>query len=415
MKTVRFTFVHDRFNRAAVASLIAALEDLVGDPQAAIRTVSTLLAEHVGIDPACGVSEVFCFSTMTANAPRAIALHGRLRAVWGRAFTSICGGSHAAGDPRSLLEAGFDYCCMGEGEDVIREVYRHAVRGEPLKRIRGLLHLEGGEVRGRQAATVPEIECYSPLPLKVQFPTHIEIGRGCRWRCLYCQTPHLHGRHERFRSPGRVEEVVRRYASFGMRDYRFLLPNTLGYMSDRAGAPNCEALDELLDRTSRACGGGRVFLGSFPSEVRPDYVTERALRVLKKYVSNKGLVIGGQSGSRRILETVKRGHGVDAILRACDVSTSCDFEPSVDLMLGFPGETADDRAATLDLVEHLGAGGAVTNMHFFMPLPGTDLADAQPVFLDDEVRRKLDRFGQQGILRGRWRRQEEISRTWASR
>jgi radical SAM superfamily enzyme YgiQ (UPF0313 family) len=186
-------------------------------------------------------------------------------------------------------------------------------------------------------------------------------------------------------------------------------------MSEKCGVPNCAALEELLARSSKACGGGRIFLGSFPSEVRPDYVTEPALRVLKAHVSNTGLVIGGQSGSGSVLDAVKRGHGIGAIRRACDISLACGFEPSVDLVLGFPGETAEDRAATLDLVEHLGTIGAFTNMHFFMPLPGTALAGALPVFLSDGVRRRLDRFAQQGILRGRWRRQEKLSRKWVCR
>ena len=74
-----------------------------------------------------------------------------------------------------------------------------------------------------------------------------------------------------------------------MKDYRFLLPNTLGYLSEAPGVPNCGALEELLTRSRAVCGGGRIFLGSFPSEIRPDYVTEPALRVLKAGVSNKGL------------------------------------------------------------------------------------------------------------------------------
>jgi len=398
-----------------VASLVAALEDVVEDPRTCIRAVRPGEVEEVEFGPSDGISEILCFSTMTANAAKAIGILQRLRRKWGDAFTGICGGPHAAGDPRSLLEAGMDYCCVGEGEDVVREVCRRAAEGKSLGSVRGLLHLEGGELSGKMTIRPVQIERYSALPLRVEFPTYIEIGRGCRWKCSYCQTPQVHGCQERYRSPGMVERVVRCYAAFGMKDFRFLLPNTLGYMSEESGVPNCAALEELLARSGKACGGGRIFLGSFPSEVRPDYVTEAALRVLKAHVSNTGLVMGGQSGSGRILDAVKRGHGVEAIRRACDISLACGFEPSVDLVLGFPDETEEDRAATLDLVEHLGRRGAITNMHFFMPLPGTALAGASPVFLDDGVRRRLDMFAQQGILRGRWRRQERLSREWACR
>jgi radical SAM superfamily enzyme YgiQ (UPF0313 family) len=83
-------------------------------------------------------------------------------------------------------------------------------------------------------------------------------------------------------------------------------------------------------------------------------------------------------------------------------------------MLGLPGEDTEDREATLNLVEELGDRGVVSNMHFFVPLPGTALMAAEPVFLSDTQRRRLDRFAQSGILRGRWRRQEETAKKWAS-
>jgi B12-binding domain/radical SAM domain protein len=413
MNRVRFTFVRDGFNRTAVAALVAALEGLVEDLDAFVRTVGAGDVDDLELDTTPATSEILCFSTMTASAGKAFDIHRRLRRRWGGCFTSIFGGAHASGDPRSLLEAGIDYCCVGEGEDVIRAMYGQAARGEGLQAVPGLFRLENGSLVGERTPAPVDIQSYNALPMRVQFPTYIEIGRGCRWKCLYCQTPQVHGAVERYRSPGDVEKVVRRYAEFGMKDFRFLLPNALGYMSEQPGVPNCAALEELLARSGRACGGGRLFLGSFPSEVRPDYVTERALRVIKAYVSNAGLVIGGQSGSRNMLEAVKRGHGVGATKRACEISLACGFEASVDLVLGFPGETKEDRRATIGLIEQLGEKGVTINMHFFMPLPGTALSARRPMLLSDGMRRRLDRYAQQGILRGRWRRQEQLSRKWA--
>jgi len=412
MSSVRFTFVVDGFNRTAVATLIAALEDVAEDIDEAVRTVQANEIEVLDFDITGAVREIVCFSTMTPNADKAVATHNRLRRKWGGTFTSIFGGSHASGDPGALLGSGIDFCCVGEGEHVIKEVYGRVVTGETPASVPGLFRLAGKKVSGEKAVRPVDIEACNALPMTVQFPTYIEIGRGCRWKCLYCQTPQVHGAVERYRSPGNVEKAVRRYAEFGMKDFRFLLPNALGYMSEQPGVPNCAALDELLARSRKVCGGGRLFLGSFPSEVRPDYVTEKALLVLKSYVSNAGLVIGGQSGSRRMLAAVKRGHGVGVVLRACDISLACGFEASIDLVLGFPGETAEDRRATIDLIEQLGSKGVVTNMHFFMPLPGTALSGRRPAFLNHGIRRRLDRYAQQGILRGRWRRQEQISRKW---
>lgn len=412
---MRFTFVADRFNRTAIASLLSALEDLVRDPDADLRVVRAEDLEGVDLRGTGDRLEVLCLSTMTVNAGAALDAHRKLRRRWGRAFVSICGGAHASGDPASLLRAGVDFCCVGEGEEVIRSIWRGILDGTDLAAVPGLYGLEKGATEGTVSDRHVDIDSYRALPARIRFPTYIEIGRGCKWECSYCQTPQIHGTNERYRSAENVEGVVGRYAAFGMRDFRFLLPNALGYMSERPKVPNCEALEDLLELSRRASRGGRIFLGSFPSEVRPDYVTEQALKILKRSVSNSGIVIGGQSGSPGILDSVHRGHSVEDIKRACRIGLASGFEVSVDLVLGFPGETPEDRTATLDLVRELGAAGIISNMHFFMPLPGTALESAQPVFLSHVERRRLDTLGQQGILRGRWRRQEQTARMLADR
>jgi radical SAM superfamily enzyme YgiQ (UPF0313 family) len=199
-----------------------------------------------------------------------------------------------------------------------------------------------------------------------------------------------------------------------MKDFRLLLPNALGYGSSTPGEPNCEMLEELLRRATLAAGAGRVFLGSFPSEMRPDYVTPEAVGILKLYVSNRQVVIGAQSGSRRLLDVLRRGHSADLIEEACRVVAGHGFLPTVDLMFGFPAEEPADREATFDLAERLRRARAIINMHFFMPLPGTPLAGAVPRFLKASERDRLEELAWKGVIRGRWRRQEEIAQEWSS-
>ncbi len=367
-------------------------------------------------------------SAMTMTARPATELHRDLKSKWGgTAFTSICGGPHPTGDAASVLKGesasdtgrspgtGFDYACVGEGEDIVKEVALGLARGKALDGVAGLFRLKDDELTGEVRRDRVDLERCPPLPMRNRFPTHIEIGRGCRWGCAYCQTPGIHGRVERFRSLDSIEKVVDFYARTGMKDYRFVLPNALGYASDRPGSPNCDALSDLLERARSRARGGRLFLGSFPSEARPEYVTAEALGILKEHVSNEKLVIGGQSGSQRILDELKRGHSVEDIRKACDTAIGAGFKPAIDLVLGFPGESAEDRRQTFKLMEDLAGQGSRVNMHFFMPLPGTPLAEGTPVFLREHDRRVLDRLAQDGIVRGGWRRQEEFSRIWVKR
>ena len=414
MKTlVRFTFVCNRLNRTATAALISALENRVEDVSGSIRVVNPGEAVGIGFDQSGRVAEILCMSSMTASFAAVRKLLAVIRDRRSRvAFTSVCGGAHSSGDPLSVLEAGFDYCCVGEGEDVIGEIAECAAAGEGLDRIAGLFWLRDGDLKGRLRTEPVDLGRYSPLPRRMRFPTYIEIGRWCRWQCAYCQTPRIHSSEERFRSVREIEEVVSVYAPSGMKDFRLLLPNALGYASSKPRLPNIDGLERVLDSVKSRSKGGRVFLGSFPSEIRPDYVTPEAIRVLASHVSNTTLVIGGQSGSQRMLDLIGRGHSVEDIRRACDIVASCGFKPAVDMMLGLPGETFDDRQATLNLLDDLGRHGAAFNMHFFMPLPGTPLSRCQPVFLTAEERRGLDRLAQRGIVRGKWRSQEATARQW---
>jgi len=72
---------------------------------------------------------------------------------------------------------------------------------------------------------------------------------------------------------------------------------------------NLDAIEKLLEELSKKTRniGGRIFLGSFPSEVRPEHVTEESIKLLRKYVANKSIIMGAQSGSEEILRRINRG------------------------------------------------------------------------------------------------------------
>jgi radical SAM superfamily enzyme YgiQ (UPF0313 family) len=218
----------------------------------------------------------------------------------------------------------------------------------------------------------------------------IEITRGCIYACSFCQTPFLNKARFRHRSPAEVERHVRVFRAAGNRDLRFVSPTSLSYGSPDESV-NLDAVDELLGRVRAAMGeDGRVFFGSFPSEVRPEHVTPEAMRVLKKWVDNDNLIIGGQSGSLRMLEATHRGHDVESIERAVHVAVEGGFTPNVDFILGMPGETPEDAALSLALMERLAKAGARVHNHTFMPLPGTPFKNAPAGTVDDVSRQRLE-------------------------
>jgi B12-binding domain/radical SAM domain protein len=201
----------------------------------------------------------------------------------------------------------------------------------------------------------------------------------------------------------------------GMKDYRFISPTSLSYGSCDESV-NLQAIEALLSAIRKTVGKeGRIFFGSFPSEVRPEHVSQESLQLLKHYVDNDNLIIGGQSGSDDVLQTSRRGHDVQSIVKAVELSVQAGFIPNVDFLFGLPGETENDVKATLQLAETLTAMGAKIHNHTFMPLPGTPFSQQAPGNIDITTQRQLVLLTSQGKAYGQWQQQMEIAKQLAQR
>ena len=332
----------------------------------------------------------------------------------GPALLHVVGGPHATAEPEETLRAGFDLAAVGEGERTLVALLARRGRGED-PRGRGLAWLEGGSLlRGGPAEPV-DLDAYPPFPPGLRRLGSIEITRGCVHACRFCQASFLFGARPRHRSVERVAEAVRVMARRGARDVRFVTPSALGYGSDD-GSPRLDRVEALLVAVREAGGpSGRIFLGSFPSEVRPEHVTPEALRLLRRFVANGALVIGAQSGSDRMLAACHRGHLAEDALRAVRLAVEAGFRPRVDLIFGLPGETPADAALTRRLMEDLAGLGADLHGHAFLPLPGTPWSGKPPGRLDRETRLRLERLASSGRATGQWKRHEILAAWLAAR
>jgi len=324
-----------------------------------------------------------------------------IKALKGKAFL-VAGGPHATGDPWGTLNLGFDAAVHGEAEETLPELLRALEEGSDWRRVKGVYSDEGfSGPRG-----LADLDRYPPWPHWRGLVGPIEITRGCPFACSYCQTTFMFKAFVRHRS---IENVIK-YASImrdmGLKDMRFITPNALSYGGD-GRRPNLEAVEELLARLKKL--GVRTFFGSFPSEVRPEFVNEESIKILKKYVSNKRLVIGAQSASDAVLKRIHRGHAWEDVVNAVEVSVKHGFVPEVDFILGLPGESEEDMMETLRGMRKLASMGARAHLHYFMPLPGTPLAYADPTPLPERVRKEVAKLVGEGKGWGQWLKQEEVS------
>lgn len=307
----------------------------------------------------------------------------------------IAGGPHPSGDPYGTLRMGFDYVFFGEGEVSFVSFLRRIMKGErPEERI----------IKGEKIGLD-----FFPFPRKKRRFSPIEITRGCPSGCFFCQTSYLFGKKFRHRPVEVVKEAVKFALDAGLKDMRFISPNSFAYGSE-GKTPEPDAIYSLLSSIHELVHPrGRIFFGSFPSEVGPEWVTPELVSMVKKFCSNDNLVIGAQSGSERILKAIHRSHGVPEIYRAAECVLSQGLRAYVDIIFGLPGETEEDMYETFKLMENLIKMGARIHAHYFMPLPGTPFARKKPASLPSSLLKDIRRLVSKGKVFGDWEKQMHYS------
>ncbi len=320
-----------------------------------------------------------------------------LKNTYGDKLIIIGGGPHASALPENTLRRGFDYIIKGEGEISFPKLIEKLKKGEEIKE------------KIIQGEKVQNLDDFYPFVKKYGKYGAIEITRGCPWGCKFCQTTYLFGRDVRHRSIEKICDLVCDLLAVGITDIRFITPNALSYGTDGFKADYnmlYEFLKSVRDVVKRR---GRIFFGNFPSEVRPDFLTEDIALLLKEFVDNQYLIIGAQTGSDSLLEKIGRGHTVSDVYTAVQNALKAGFTPHVDFMFGLPGETQADRRKTVRVMEELSGMGARIHAHTFMPLPGTPFQNAKLNPIDNETKSALGRLAGQGVLYGQWQTQEKLA------
>jgi B12-binding domain/radical SAM domain protein len=307
--------------------------------------------------------DITCYSLNSLNEP---AFREEIREA---PCTTIAGGPHATACPAEVARYA-DYVVVGEGEFTLPRLLARLEEGK-----------EGpvpGVVTGAGGLPVDHAVRLDAFPPFSVMKGYIEISRGCPFGCAFCQTPRIFGRAMRHRSIDAIAAYARRY-----RDVRLVSPNALAYGSD-GRHPHPDKVEKLLSSLD-----GNIYFGTFPNEVRPEFVDDRALELITRYCSNTRVAFGIQSGSDRVLAAIGRGHTVADGIRA------------VELILGFPCETPGDEEATLGLIRTVVRTGRV-RLHAFIPLPGTPLAGTTPRPVSAGAARALGRLALAGKLTGTW-------------
>jgi tRNA-2-methylthio-N6-dimethylallyladenosine synthase len=239
---------------------------------------------------------------------------------------------------------------------------------------------------GRSVVDVsfPEIEKFDhlPAPRAEGSRAFVSIMEGCSKYCSFCIVPYTRG-DEISRSFESVLLEVRQLASQGVREITLLGQNVNAY----AGPMEDGALVDLATLIHHVAAVPGVelirFTTSHPLEFNDSLI--EAYANVSKLANHLHLPV--QSGSDRVLALMKRGYTAlefkDKIrrLRAVrpDISISSDF------IIGFPGETDRDFAATLALVRDAGLDQSFAFLYSRRPgTPAASLPDEVPLEVKQE-------------------------------
>jgi tRNA-2-methylthio-N6-dimethylallyladenosine synthase len=245
-------------------------------------------------------------------------------------------------------------------------------------------------------APLVKITARPPAPRRLR--AYVTVMEGCEKHCTFCVVPVTRGR-ERSHPPAIILDEVRGLAAEGVREVTLLGQTVNAYGRDLTPPTDLPALLELI---SEVDGIERIrFTTSNPYNLTPRLIA--AFRDLPKVCRYFHLPL--QSGANRILERMNRGYTREHYLHLIDELRAAvpDLALSTDVIVGFPGETEEDFAATLAVVEHV----AYDNVFAFRysRRPGTPAAEMPEQVPDavkaDRNRRLLEVAGQVGAARAR--------------
>jgi len=240
----------------------------------------------------------------------------------------------------------------------------------------------GGRALDTEFPVEDKFDTLKDRPKSKRGPTaFLTVQEGCDKFCSFCVVPYTRGA-EVSRPADRILREARGLVEAGVREITLLGQNVNAYHGHEGG------LAGLIGALAGIDGLDRIrFTTSHPNDMDDALIAAHGdCAKLMPY-----LHLPVQSGSDRMLKAMNRKHTADGYLRLIERLRAAqpDLAMSGDFIVGFPGETEDDFAATLALVEEVRYASAYSFR--YSARPGTPAAERAPV-PDDVSAERLARL-----------------------
>lgn len=333
--------------------------------------------------------DIIGLSFLTTAVLKAAGLVKALKTVSGKAIIAA-GGPHVSGLPKESMDLlGLDYAVAGEGEMPFLRLCAALNGNADSRSISGLVYRNGPEVVANPIGGFIENLDELPLPAwhlvnmaNYLFPPGyikglfyrrtmpVMTSRGCPSRCVFCSSPNIFGRKIRRRSVASVIAEIKALKTRYDIDGIFFLDDTF-----TVGTPWVMDLCDALI-------GEKIGL-PWSCQTKVNVVTKELLERMKQ----AGCVqvdYGIESGSDRILKTLRKGTTVEQIRAAFKMAQEVGLRTYGSVLIGNPGETMADIEESRKLIREVRP--SLTLYNFLTPFPGSELynhAQAYRVSIND--------------------------------
>jgi len=282
-------------------------------------------------------------------------------------ITIVAGGPHLSTMRGQVLEEceSIDYGFVLEA-DLSFPLF---CKGERAENIKGLLYRSNGEVvYNGDPDFIKDLDTV-PFPRYAKFEmnkypeqtVYLATSRGCPHQCIYCPVKVSIGRQFRFYGAERLAEEIGYWYGRGFRNF-VMWDDNFTYIKKRV----MDFCAEIEKRNLHGCNF------TIPNGIRADRIDRATLQRMKQ-IGFSHVSIGVESGSNKVLQTLKKGETAEQIDQAIKDATELGYAVYLYFILGSPGETIADAQKSFDLALKYPVDEA--RFYKLIPFPNTELFD----------------------------------------
>lgn len=320
-------------------------------------------------------------STLTSAFYRAIFLCKLVKKINPK-ITTILGGPHPSACPEeSIKDENVDIVVVGEGEKTLEELVEKIKAGEDISSVNGIYYKKDGHVmftqpRGRIINLDTELpfpdrdlvnmDLYKPSVLHYKNVPVFSVmcGRGCPYRCTFCNCAKVFRGKVTIRTPENVISEIK-------------------FLIEKYGAKEIMLWDDTFgifkNWTLKFCDMIKPLKITWSVWMRVNLANKE---VLKK-MSESGcwhISYGVESGNQKVLDTIKKGFTIQQVKDAFKWTHEVGMEARGTFIFGLPNDTWETMMDTINIAIEINADYA--QFQLLTPYPATELWDTAKEYGD---------------------------------